>query len=341
MSASQSWGIAWILLGGFLSGSFALPMKRMLGWRWENTWLVYALFAMVVLPWAWAGVTVPQLGLVYRQAPVSTLAAVALFGLGWGVGATLFGLGIDRVGMALGFAVILGISASFGALLPLAILQPAQLATRQGMALLTGMATVILGIILCAHAGRLRERETSPSTETPGRSGFGWGLIICIFSGIFSAMLNFGFVFGKKLQEVTLSLGAGPAMSANSLWSLTLTAGFVANAAYCVYLLRRNRSWSLFSKPQSPTKCWLGGVLMGLLWFSGVVTYGIGASRLGPLGGSLGWPLYMAMLIITANVWGAMTGEWKGASRRSSGYAWLGMAVLVAAIYVISSQSTG
>lgn len=37
-------------------------------------------------------------------------AKVVLFGILWGVGATLFGLGISRVGLALGFALILGIT---------------------------------------------------------------------------------------------------------------------------------------------------------------------------------------------------------------------------------------
>jgi hypothetical protein len=31
-----------ILLAGGMNGSFAAPMKRVRGWEWEHTWLVWA-----------------------------------------------------------------------------------------------------------------------------------------------------------------------------------------------------------------------------------------------------------------------------------------------------------
>jgi L-rhamnose-H+ transport protein len=79
---------------------------------------------------------------------------------------------------------------------------------------------------------------------------------------------------------------------------------------------------------------------MGMVWFFGITAYGMGAADLGPLGPVVGWPVFMAMNIITANVWGAATGEWRGASRVTYGYSWAGIAVLLAAIYVISRAST-
>ena len=137
MSTGLGWG-ALVVLGGFLNGSFALPMKRLSAWRWENTWLLYSVCGMVAVPWIFAVGTVPHCGEVYSQTSWPTLVQVALFGFGWGIGSTLFGLGISRVGMALGFAIILGITASLGSLLPLAVLHPDQLWTRQGYALMGG-----------------------------------------------------------------------------------------------------------------------------------------------------------------------------------------------------------
>ena len=75
---------------------------------------------------------------------------------------------------------------------------------------------------------------------------------------------------------------------------------------------------------------------MGALWFGSVALYGMGAAALGSLGGIIGWPVLMATIIITANLWGALTGEWAKASRRSFAYAWVGMGVLPVAICIIS-----
>jgi L-rhamnose-H+ transport protein len=331
--------IGLVLLGGFLQGSFALPMKRMPRWRWENTWLVYSIAGMLLLPWIMVFVTVPHLGRVLGAAPGTVIAEVVLFGFGWGVGSTLFGLGIGRVGMALTFAIVLGITASLGSLLPLVVLHPDQLFTRQGYLLMAGLAIVVLGIVVCSLAGHRRERELSSQATQRGGAGFWLGLVICIISGIFSAMLNFSFVFGKDLQQAALAAGASPAMSSNVIWALALGAGFLANAGYCIYLLQKNRTWGVLTQADVSANYWLGAVLMGAVWFFGIAFYGMGATGLGTLGAVLGWPVFMAMNITAANVWGALTGEWKGASRRTYGYSWAGVLVLFVAIYVNSQAS--
>jgi L-rhamnose-H+ transport protein len=328
-------GFAFVLLGGLFQGSFALPMKRMPGWRWENTWLIYSVVGMVILPWLLVATTVPQPVAVLTLTSTKAIAEVALFGFGWGVGSTLFGLGIDRVGMGLGFAIILGVTASLGSLLPLAILNPQRLLTRQGYALIGGLILVLGGIVLCSIAGGRRQRE-SASAKRPGGSQFWLGLALCIASGVFSPMLNFSFVFGKELQDLTLKFGARPEMASNLVWALALGAGFLANAGYCVYLLRKNRTWGVFVHASAPSAYWLGSSLMGFLWFAGIVVYGVGAGGLGALGGVIGWPLFMAMIIITANVWGALAGEWKGSPWTTYAYSWSGIAMLLLAIGIIS-----
>ena len=339
MSEHVGLGVALVLFGGMLNGSFALPMKRMPAWRWENTWLVYSVVAMLLAPWLFATATVPQLAEVYRRASGHSFLLVLLFGLASGTGSMLFGLGITRLGLALGFAIILGIAASLGSLLPLAILHPDQVLSRAGYFLMAGTLLVVLGIVFYAIAGRRREQEAVPSARDAPRSGFGVGLVICIFSGILSAMFNFSFLHGKEFQDLTLSLGGSARFSANPIWALALTSMFVANGGYSVYLLQKNHSWKVFSAPGITAGYWVGGILMGALWFGSAAFYGMGAATLGSLGGIIGWPVYMAMIIITANLWGAITGEWAQASRRSFAYSWVGMGVLLAAIYVISLAS--
>jgi L-rhamnose-H+ transport protein len=326
-------GIATVVLAGLLNGSFAAPMKRMRGWEWENGWLLFAVSGLLVFPWLVAFATVPHLFTVYSGSSASTLLKVILFGLAWGAGSTLFGLGISRVGMALGFALILGITASFGSLLPLAVLHPEQLTDRRGIALIAGTIVMTGGLILLSIAGRHRERDAG-ALQT-AQSGFTLGLFICIFSGIFSSMLNFSFVFGDELRLRALESGASSAMAANPIWSLTATAGFVSNFVYCFYLLNKRHTLNLYGR--GPASYWLIGASTGLLWFGGTVVYGMGAATLGTLGGIIGWPVFMTVDIIAGVFWGAVAGEWKRSSRSIYVYAWTGVAVLLAAIAVIAA----
>lgn len=334
--AQATLGAAMVVLGGLFHGSFAFPMGRIRKWKWENTWLVYSVVATILFPLFLALVAVPSLADVYSNSATSTIALVAFFGFGWGVGSTLFGLGIARVGMALGFAVVLGVTSSLGSLLPLIILNPGQLATRKGLILLIGLVIVIAGIIACAVAGSVRAKDQMGSAAATTQGSFTAGLLICIASGVLSPMLNFGFVFGKPIQDVAISLGARTDLSSTVLWVPALAGGFLANAGYAIYLLNRNKTWGLYSAPGIPASYWMGAFIMGILWFGGMSIYGMGASTMGPLGGVLGWPIFMSMVIVTANVLGAVNGEWAGASTRAKSISWLGIAILVVAIIVIS-----
>ena len=332
---SLGWGVLGVLAGGLLNGSFVAPMKRLRGWQWENSWLVYSLVGLLVLPWIVAFAAVPHLAEVFSQASGASLLKVILFGLGWGIGSVLFGLGVNHLGLAVGYGIILGLIAPIGTFLPLLVLHPERLWTRQGYTLMTGMVLVLVGIVFLAAAGKRRERESTQHAAMV-KSGFFVGLVICILAGIFSPMLNFSFVFGQDLQTRALAFGAGSTMASNAIWCLTLTSGFVVNAGYCVYLLRKNHTWQAFSSVASPAGYWSGGSLMGLICFGSFLVYGMGATALGPLGGIVGWPLFMSMSLITSSVLGALTGEWAGASRRAYAYSVAGLALLIVAIVVIS-----
>ncbi|MGA2157403.1 MAG: L-rhamnose/proton symporter RhaT, partial [Bryobacteraceae bacterium] len=54
MSAAAWGGLALVLVAGGLAGNCMLPMKFTRRWHWENTWLVFSLVSLVVLPWALA-----------------------------------------------------------------------------------------------------------------------------------------------------------------------------------------------------------------------------------------------------------------------------------------------
>ena len=108
-----------VSVGGVLTGVFTGPMKYLTRWRWENIWLVYALIALLIIPWAVIGTMVPHLLSLYGQVPLPRLLLVLLLGTLWGIGSVTFGIGVDRLGAGLGFALIMGISTLLGTILPL------------------------------------------------------------------------------------------------------------------------------------------------------------------------------------------------------------------------------
>jgi len=320
-------GVLMVSAGGAMQGSWTLPMKFTRAWAWEKTWLFYSVMAMIVFPWLLVPALVPEAGAVYSNAGTGVVARTALFGAGWGFGSVLFGLGIARVGMALGFAVIISLTAAVGSVTPMAIEQPEKLASPQGLTLMAGLAAVIVGIILCAKAGAIKEAAVRSQ-------GFARGLAICIVSGITSPMMNFAFSFGQSIQDEAVRRGADRAVASIAVLAVAVTAGFLLNAGYCLYLLSRNRSW----KSEAPALRYsLFAAAMAFLWLFGMFFYGMGAGKLGASGTSVGWALFMTVIVLMANFWGLVTGEWKGSPRRVFGYLSAGLAVMIAALVIIAA----
>ena len=338
MTTIAATGFAIILLAGLLQGLFALPMKFARGWNYENIWLIFAATGLVIFPWMLTAATVPHLPSVYRATPTPVLLAILGFGLCWGIGATLTGLGVRMLGIGLGLAIILGLSASVGSLIPLLVLTPEEINTHQGHIYLAGTAIMLAGIALGARAGFLRERETAATMqaeERAGRGSFLAGLAVVTASGLLSSSLNFCYAFGGAAMDQARAHGSSPLWSSNVITALATTGGFFANLAYCVFLLRRNstagRFWSTALR-----KNWIYGAIMGAFWFGGQALYGLGISRVGDFGTVLGWPLLMGMIIVTSNLAGFFTGEWAGTSRTSRGYLALGMILIICALGVLA-----
>lgn len=332
-----SWiGLSAVALGAAMQGSFALPQKFIRGWAWERMWLTYSITAMVVIPWLLVSVAIPQAWGAYSEVAGGVLARTALFGAGWGIGSVLFGLGIARVGIALAFAIIISLTAAVGSVVPLAVLHPDQLATRRGALLLVGLALVIVGVAFCSRAGSLK--EAAVRTSTSERRGFGRGLAICIASGIASPMMNFSFAFGGPISEQAVRLGAGPALGNFAVFAVAVSAGFLINAGYCLYLLGRNRSWAL-GEARDRFRNTLLAAAMGALWLFGFFFYGTGAAWLGEYGPILGWPVFMTVMVLVANFWGLFTGEWRRAGGRALSWLAAGIVVLVGALILIGAAA--
>jgi len=330
-------GMAIIIVSGGLNGSFPLPMKYARQWRWENTWLVFSLTALLVLPWVLALGFVPQLGELYHEAPTRVILIPLIFGFLWGIAQATFGLSIKAVGMAFAFAGVSGVGCLLGSLIPILISNPAGLFRPRGLLLMASLPILLPGLVLYSMAGRRREKEQATGAgpaEAPIMS-FAAGLAITIFTGVFGANLNLGFHFGHGLVQRGLELGANPATSTYPVWALVLPAGVIPNVFYCVYLLFRNGTWSAF-RTSGWAKEGALAVAMALLWLGGMVSYGIGATLVGRYGTSVGFALFSASIILAANVGGILSGEWKSTSVRTRRLLAVGMAAILIAIVVLN-----
>lgn len=154
-----------IALGGMCGGLFTTPIGWMPSWEWENVWLVYSIFGMVVWPWTLVLSTVPSVWEIYETSEGRDIVLAGVFGAGWGLGSTLFGVGTNAVGNSLGFSIILGLTATLGSAIVLVALHPKHIETKEGYYTFAGLAVTIVGLACCGYAGSRKEREQAEADK--------------------------------------------------------------------------------------------------------------------------------------------------------------------------------
>jgi L-rhamnose-H+ transport protein len=160
------------------------------------------------------------------------------------------------------------------------------------------------------------------------------GLAICLLSGLGSSSMSLALNESTPISKAAETLGASQAVSMNAVWPVFLWGGLAVNAVYCAFLLVRRGNAACFGEA---TWANLGLVVaMAVLWSGSNFVYGAGARGMGQLGLVIGWPIFMAMIVLTANAWGFLTGEWRSAGRQAITWAAVGWLLLVVGIWIIA-----
>jgi L-rhamnose-H+ transport protein len=336
-------GFILVLLSGAMAGSALSPIKFVRKYRFENYWLIYGLTGTVVIPWALALSVTPHLFSMYSQLPWRVLLLPPAFAFSWGIASMLGGLCVSRIGLSLCYALVIGIGASAGSLVPLLYFSPQALDTPAGHCILLGIAVMLVGLALVTWAGQQKESQSVTvdeasdnrvgRSETPQRSYIAW-VLVAVLAGILSAGLNFSFAFGRDVVAAAQAAGSSAATATYAVWALAMLGGMIPNLVYPCVLCFRNRSWAAFFA--SPTRDLVLSILLGILFMGSTVLYGLGAVRLGLLGTSVGWGIMQIMQIVIGNVSGFLTGEWRLAGGKSVRLMLTGVAVLVVASMVMA-----
>lgn len=350
-------GVFYHFIGGFASGSFYTPFKKVKGWAWESYWIAGGIFSWLIVPPLAAYLTIPNFTAIIKETSSSTLSVTYLFGVLWGIGGLTYGLGVRYLGIALGTSIILGLCMVFGSLIPSIYYNffPEEgkdsfsmLAhSAWGLYVLAGLAVCVLGIILCGKAGTMKEKQINTAASDPHgmKAGteykFGLGLLVSVISGVLSACFNFGIESGKSMGHTanTLWKSAHPQQGEflfqnNVIFVVILWGGLTTNFIWCMILNARNKTFGDYSNTKTPLLSnYIFSALAGITWFLQFFFYGMGESKMG--NGASSWILHMAFIILVANMWGIVLKEWKGVSAGTKSMITLGIATIIIAVLLV------
>ena len=371
-------GVIYHWIGGFASATNFIPFRGIKRWSWEIYWLIQGFAAWIVAPTLLGSIFVPNLFGIIHQVYVTNPRNVMLaflFGVLWGVGGITFGLAIRYLGIALGYAIALGLCAAFGTVVPpIAHGQfGAILHSTAGQIILLGVLVCLIGVAVNGAAGVSKEHEITPEEKAEAGEtdyNFGKGIAIAILAGFMSSFFAFGLDAGKPIGDL-----ARTQLLANGrldLWQnlpilvVVLWGGFVTNFIWSSILIFQNGSVRQFVgepglnpmrashatgvtlvdfDPLDPStydrlapKTLVANYLFAAL--AGVVWYfQFFFYSMGQT--KMGkydfssWTLHMASIIIFSTLWGILLHEWRGTSLKTRALVTIGLALLIGSTLVV------
>jgi L-rhamnose-H+ transport protein len=254
-------GVIFHWIGGFCSATNFIPFRQIKRWSWEVYWIIQGFAAWIVAPSLLAWIFIPNaygiLHAVYLSNPRDVQYAF-LFGVLWGVGGITFGLAIRYLGIALGYAIALGLCAFFGTIVP--PIFHGQIMTlfhqTSGQIILFGVVVCVVGVAVNGAAGYSKEKEITPEEKLEAGErdyDFGKGIAIAILAGLMSSFFAFGLDAGKPIGDLTqtqlIAAGLSSRLVLKNLPILivVLWGGFLTNFIWSMILIFQNGSIRQFA----------------------------------------------------------------------------------------------
>jgi L-rhamnose-H+ transport protein len=368
-------GVIFHWIGGFASATNFIPFRGIKRWSWEIYWLIQGFAAWIVAPLILASLLVPNLFDILRTAPQSSINYALLWGALWGIGGLTFGLAIRYLGIALGYAIALGLCTAFGTLIP--PIYDGSIRTiiheASGQIILAGVLLCLIAVAVNGAAGISKDREVTPEEKAEAGEtdfSFGKGLAVAIFAGIMSSFFAFGLKAGAPIGDIArrellahhrLDLWQNLPILVVVLWG-----GFVTNFIWSAILIIKNHSIKQFVgepglnpmrashatgqtlvdfdplDPSTYERLAPRTIILNYIFaaLAGVIWYfQFFFYSMGQT--KMGkydfssWTLHMASIIIFATLWGLILKEWRGTSRRTKTLVATGLFLLISSTVVV------
>jgi L-rhamnose-H+ transport protein len=371
-------GVVFHWIGGFASATNFIPFRGIKRWSWEVYWIIQGFAAWVIAPSLLASIFVPHVWSILHHAWVAEPRSIyysVLWGILWGIGGITFGLAIRYLGIALGYAIALGLCAFFGTIVPPIYRGElgSVLHSHSGQVILWGLFVCLIGVVVNGAAAYSKEHEITPDEKAEAGErdfSFARGLWISVLAGFMSAFFAFGLDAGKPIAAIARTeLTAAGRLD---LWAnlpvliVVLWGGFVTNLLWSLALIVKNGSFRQFAgepglNPMRATPT-AGNTLVDFDPLDPSTYDRIAPATLvanyffASLAGILwyfqfffysvgqtkmgryefsSWSLHVGSIIIFAALWGLVLREWRGTSMRTKLLVTLGLVLLVGSTVIV------
>jgi L-rhamnose-H+ transport protein len=173
-----------------------------------------------------------------------------------------------------------------------------------------------------------RGRDNGAGVSSKARPHFRRGLVIATLGGLGAPLMSIGIQYGTNLLSGTAS-GQWVA------WALFLSAASITQSGYCFFRVWQRRGWAEYLAAPAASE-WIRIGVMAVVWAASIALYAFSIAALGPLGTSVGWPIFIGVIVVTSNAWGLVLREWRGKAPGSARLMLSGSLVLIGATFLVA-----
>ncbi|MEI6054903.1 MAG: L-rhamnose/proton symporter RhaT [Lentisphaerota bacterium] len=341
MSLSLTYALLLTIFAGLINGACIAPKRYLRNWSEEHVWFCYYFNSMLLLPLVTIFIFCPNFLLIVSKAQILPIATLVIGGLFFGLGQVGFAMAFKHLGFSINFVITISIGTAFTALIGL-IASPKLILSLYGLLQFAGAAVFILAVMLGGLAGITRDnaKKSFESKASNAVTNVKLGVFLSIIGGIGSAFEGSAFVIANPyIADIAMKSGYKDPASDFFSWIIIFMSSSIPPLLYFAGLMVKNGTLQSFWN-SSKNYYFPITIVMGLGAWASVLVFSFASSLVGgELAPTIVWPMFMVFIILTSNMVGFISGEWKDAPKSAYVKIYSSIATFIIAIVVFSCSA--
>ncbi|WP_282121981.1 L-rhamnose/proton symporter RhaT [Algibacter mikhailovii] len=332
-------GVLLAIFAGLMLGLYALPEKFTKDFKYENTWSLFFLLTMFVVPIIASVSLINGFGDIFGNMPTDIWIKMGLTSFLWGIGVMMWGKAINHIGLSLGFSLFIGTILLVGSLLP--YLEEALPASNIFITILIGLFVVLIGVFANGKAGLIREKdEVEAGEKNDGKGSMLTGILIAVVGGLLATGFSYANAAGRPyLHEACQAAGNPEWVTAVAVMFPIFISGGIVMTAYFLWQLSQKKAWADFKTPAF-SKNFVLILIMAVFHYAASALFAYAAYKLGESGNTVGYAIFNTSCVVTAIISGLITKEWVKASGKAKGFLYFGLTCMVLGILIVAYSNS-
>lgn len=328
-------GVLLAIFAGLMLGLYALPEKFTKDFKYENTWSLFFLLTMFVVPIIASVTLINGFGDIFGNMPTDIWIKMGLTSFLWGIGVMMWSKAINHIGLSLGFSLFIGTIILVGSLLP--YIEEGLPNTNVLTTILIGLAVVLVGIFANGKAGLIREKdEVTSSEKQEGKGSMVTGILIAVIGGLLATGFSYANAAGRPyLHEACQEAGNAEWITAVAVMFPIFISGGIVMTAYFLWQLSQKKAWGEFKTPAF-SKNFVLILIMAVFHYAASALFAFAAFKLGESGNTVGYAIFNTSCVVTAILSGIITKEWIKASGKAKSFLYFGLVCMVVGIVIVA-----